>query len=98
MFSRLAQIFRNMKHLGFGYSSRQGAKNATFGQLFFLCGLCVFAGDIPILLVCGMPLGFGGEYSLFIIRHSKMHSPAFPSMRSKFRPVNLVNLPRRQLE
>ena len=34
--------------LGFGYCSRQGAKNAKFGNLFlFLCGLCVFAGNIP---------------------------------------------------
>ena len=30
-FLRPAQIFRYMKHLGFGYSSRQGAKNAKFG-------------------------------------------------------------------
>jgi hypothetical protein len=46
-----------MKHLGFGYPSRQGAKNAKFGQILFLflCGLCVFAGDIPILLVAASP-------------------------------------------
>jgi hypothetical protein len=49
-----------MKHLGFEYSSRQGAKNAKFGkEIFFLCELCVpsaglracFAGDIPIILL-----------------------------------------------
>ena len=34
--------------LGFGYCFRQGAKNAKFGILFpCLCGLCVFAGNIP---------------------------------------------------
>jgi hypothetical protein len=33
--------------LGFGYSSRQDAKSAKFGIIIFLCGLCVFAGDIP---------------------------------------------------
>ncbi|HXV79821.1 MAG TPA: hypothetical protein VEG60_08070 [Candidatus Binatia bacterium] len=55
-----------MKHLRFGYSSRQGAKhvlsqvegNAMFGKevlFLFLCELCVFAGDIPILLVAALP-------------------------------------------
>ena len=27
--------------------SRQDAKNAKFGVIFFLCGLRAFAGDIP---------------------------------------------------
>jgi hypothetical protein len=27
--------------------SRQDAKNAKFGLVFFLCGLCAFARDIP---------------------------------------------------
>jgi hypothetical protein len=26
---------------------RQDAKSATFGIIFFLCGLCAFAGNIP---------------------------------------------------
>jgi hypothetical protein len=56
-FRGLRKFFRYMKHLGFGYSSRQGAKNAKFGQILFLflCALCVFAGDIPILLVAAQP-------------------------------------------
>jgi hypothetical protein len=47
-----------MKHLGFGDSSRQGAKSAKFGKeilFLFLCELCVFAGDTPILLVAALP-------------------------------------------
>jgi hypothetical protein len=50
-----------------GFVPRQGAKHAKFGgkrgiifgkfsPLFSdLCGLCVFAGDIPILLVAALP-------------------------------------------
>jgi len=30
-----------------GICSRQDAKNAKFGVIFFLCALCVFARDIP---------------------------------------------------
>jgi hypothetical protein len=33
--------------LGNKIASRQGAKNAKFGVVFFLCGLCAFAGDTP---------------------------------------------------
>jgi hypothetical protein len=44
--SRLAQILLSAG-LETRFSSRQGAKNAEFGILFFLCGLCVFAGDPP---------------------------------------------------
>jgi hypothetical protein len=53
-----------MKHLGFGYSSRQGAKKAKFGQIFFLflCGLCGFAGDTPIF-GCGIA-GLGVEAAI----------------------------------
>jgi len=29
--------------------SRQDAKNAKCGTSFSLCGLCAFAGDIPVL-------------------------------------------------
>jgi hypothetical protein len=55
---RSLRKFSIHEHLGFGYSSRQGAKNAKFGQkilFLFLCGLCVFAGDIPIVLVAASP-------------------------------------------
>jgi len=30
-----------------GLFSRQDAKNAKFGIIFFLCGLCAFARDNP---------------------------------------------------
>jgi hypothetical protein len=36
-----------MDLLGLKYFSRQEAKSAKFGIIISLCGLCVFARDIP---------------------------------------------------
>ena len=52
----LRKVFRESTILGFGYSSRKGAKHALskvewdakFGKYFFLpLRLCAFAGDTP---------------------------------------------------
>jgi hypothetical protein len=53
LFTTIVQNLRSLRKflgnrkLGFGYSSRQDAKSAKFGIIISLCGLCVFARDIP---------------------------------------------------
>jgi len=44
-----------MKALGFGYSSRQGAKTQSFWNFLLLTSrLCVFAGNIANSVACSL--------------------------------------------
>src|ERR671924_424162 len=54
--ARHANLFA-LETLGFGFSSRQAAKNAKFGKVFFTLRLCDFAGDIPTYLRCSELIG-----------------------------------------
>jgi hypothetical protein len=63
-FRRLRKFYRRFlpfSNKNLGSFSRQDAKHAKFGKYFFLCGLGVFARDIPSL-GCGVAaLGLRGE-------------------------------------
>jgi hypothetical protein len=52
---------RRVSYERLGLFSRQDAKNAKFGFIFFLCGLCAFARDILAFGYGSAPLGCG-EY------------------------------------
>jgi hypothetical protein len=53
------KVFAACENLGWKLSDSEippaKARRAPSSENYFLCGLCVFAGDIPILLVAALP-------------------------------------------
>src|SRR6201982_3048133 len=50
--------FSHLETLGFGYSSRQDAKNAKFGNLFLLCAFASLREMFRFFLVAASPRRF----------------------------------------